>query len=102
MCHRLNPKVYVDKLNIELSEDNCLNYDIIIFCDIYDLGRVLTIDKFVRSHKQSKTVVMYAAQMGYFGLLITDFGEDWEIFHSGHESPKISIQNITNQEKGQV
>jgi hypothetical protein len=60
-----------------------LKYDVIVFCDIYDLGRVLSIDKFIRSQKNSKTVVMFACQMGFFGMLITDFGEEWEMFNSG-------------------
>lgn len=45
---------------------------------------------------------MYACQMGYFGLMITNFGEDWDMYHSGEQFPKINIQKITNSEKGQV
>ena len=74
LCHRLNNKVYVDKLNTEITEEDCLKYDVIIFCDIYDIGRIISIDKFVRSQKNSKTVVMYAIQLGFFGLFVTDFG----------------------------
>jgi hypothetical protein len=47
---------------------------VVIFCDVYDLGRVICIDKFIKQQKMSKTVVMYGCQMGYFGLMITDFG----------------------------
>lgn len=83
LCHRLNNKVYVEKLNSEITEEECLKYDVIIFCDIYDIGRVMAIDKFVRSQKNSKTVVMYAIQLGFFGLLVTDFGDEWEMFNSG-------------------
>jgi hypothetical protein len=43
----------------------------------------MNIDKFVRSQKNSKTVVMYAIQLGYFGLFVTDFGDEWEMFNSG-------------------
>ncbi len=50
---------------------------------MYDIGRVLAINKFLRSQKQSKTVVLYACQMGYCGVLLSDFGEEWEMFHSG-------------------
>jgi hypothetical protein len=74
MCHRLNNKVYVDKVNTEVSEETCLKYDIIIFCDVYDLGRIIAIDKTLRHHKQ-KTVLMYACQFGYSSMLVTDFGE---------------------------
>lgn len=73
MCHRLNNKIYVDKNNTEVSEETCSKYDIIIFCDIYDLGRIISINKSIRQQKQ-KTVVMYASQYGYSGILITDFG----------------------------
>lgn len=83
LCHRLNNKVYVEKINSEINEEDCLKYDVIIFCDIYDIGRVMAIDKFVRSQKNSKTVVMYAIQLGFFGLLVTDFGDEWEMFNSG-------------------
>ena len=83
LCHRLNNKVYVDKLNTEITEEDCLKYDVIIFCDIYDIGRIISIDKFVRAQKNSKTVVMYAIQLGFFGLFVTDFGEEWEMFNSG-------------------
>ncbi len=69
----------------------------VIFCDIYDLGRVICIDKFIRSQKQSKTVVLYAAQMGFFGLMLSNFGEEWEMYHSGQDFPKINIKNITNE-----
>lgn len=82
VCHRLNNKVYVDKTNTELSEEACLKYDIVIFTDIYDLGRVIGVDKFVRAQK-AKTVVMFACQMGFFGIMVTDFGEEWEMFNSG-------------------
>jgi hypothetical protein len=34
----------------------------------------MSVDKFIRSQKNSKTVVMYALQMGFFGLFATDFG----------------------------
>ena len=51
LCHRLNNKVYVDKLNTEITEEDCLKYDVIIFCDIYDIGRISSIDKFVRAQK---------------------------------------------------
>ena len=83
LCHRLNNKVYVDKLNTEITEEDCLKYDVLIFCDIYDIGRVISIDKFVRAQKNSKTVVMYTIQLGFFGLFVTDFGEEWEMFNSG-------------------
>lgn len=68
---------------------------------MYDLGRVLAIDKVIRQKKQ-KSVVMYACQMGYFGMFLSDFGEEWEMFHSGEEPPRISIKDITNEEKGKV
>lgn len=74
MCHKLNNKVYVDKTNTEITQENCLKYDVVIFCDIWDLGRVICIDKFIRSQKQAKTVVLYGAQMGFYGLVINDFG----------------------------
>ena len=45
---------------------------------------------------------MYACQMGYFGIILSDFGEEWEMFHSGEEPPKINITDITNDEKGIV
>lgn len=83
LCHRLNNKVYVDKLNTEIGEEDCLKYDVVIFCDVYDIGRVMSIDKFIRSQKNAKTVVMYALQLGFFGLFATDFGEEWEMFNSG-------------------
>ena len=102
LCHRLNNKVYVDKLNTEITEEDCLKYDLIIFCDIYDIGRIISIDKFVRSQKNSKTVVMYAIQLGFFGLFVTDFGQEWEMFNSGVEFPKINIKNITSEERGKV
>ena len=76
VCHRINNKVYVDKVNAEINEEECLKYDIIIFCDIYDLGRVIAIDKAIR-HAKQKTVVMFACQFGFSGILITDFGEEW-------------------------
>ena len=102
LCHRLNNKVYVDKLNSEINEEDCLKYDVLVFCDIYDIGRVMAIDKFVRNQKNSKTVVMYAIQLGFFGLFVTDFGEEWEMFNSGIEFPKIAIRNISNEERGRV
>jgi hypothetical protein len=74
LCHRLNNKVYVDKLNTEISEEDCLKYDVVIFCDIYDIGRIMAIDKSIRSQKNSKTVLMFAIQLGFFGLFATDFG----------------------------
>lgn len=43
---------------------------------------------------------MYACQMGYFGLMITNFGEDWDMYHSGEQFPKINIEKISNSEKG--
>lgn len=92
----------MDKLNTEITEEDCLKYDVVIFCDVYDIGRVMSIDKFIRSQKNSKTVVMYALQMGFFGLFATDFGEEWEMFNSGVEFPKISISSITNEERGCV
>lgn len=79
-----------------------MKYDVIIFCDIYDIGRIMSIDKFVRSQKNSKTVVMYAIQLGYFGLFVTDFGDEWEMFNSGIEFPKINVKTITNDERGKV
>lgn len=45
---------------------------------------------------------MYAIQLGFFGLLVTDFGEEWEMFNSGIEFPKINIKAITNEERGKV
>ena len=33
----------------------------------------MSIDKAIRQQKQ-KTVIMYACQLGYSGLIITDFG----------------------------
>ena len=42
---------------------------------MYDIGRILDIDKFIRSQKNAKTVVMLAMQMGFFGLFATDFGD---------------------------
>jgi hypothetical protein len=102
MCHKLNNKVYVDKTNTEISEEGCLKYDVVVFCDILDLGRVICIDKFIRTQKQSKTVVIYGAQMGFFGLTITNFGDDWEMYHSGQEFVKINIVNITSEERGKV
>jgi hypothetical protein len=102
ICHRLNNKVYVDKLNTEITEEDCLKYDVVIFCDIYDIGRIMAIDKFIRSQKNSKTVVMYAIQLGFFGLFVTDFGDDWEMFNSGVEFPKINIKSISNEERGKV
>lgn len=92
----------MDKVNTEITEEDCLKYDVVIFCDIYDIGRVMSIDKFIRSQKNSKTVVMFAVQLGFFGLFVTDFGDEWEMFNSGIEFPKISISNITNEEKGRV
>lgn len=102
VCHRLNNKVYVDKLNTEIGEEDCLKYDVVIFCDIYDIGRIMAIDKFIRSQKNSKTVVMFALQLGFFGLFVTDFGSEWEMFNSGVEFPKINVSNITNEERGKV
>jgi hypothetical protein len=74
---------------------------VIIFCDIYDLGRIMTINKIVRQSKQ-KIVLMYACQLGYSAIIMTDFGEEWDMFHSGEELPRINITNITNAEKGRV
>lgn len=96
MCHKLNNKVYVDKTATEITEEGCLKYDVVIFCDVWDLGRVICIDKFIRSQKQSKTVVLYGAQMGFFGLAINDFGEEWEMYHSGQDFPKVNITKITS------
>ena len=79
----MNNKVYVDKLNTEINEEDCLKYDVVIFCDIYDIGRIMNINKAIRAQKNSKTVVMMALQMGFFGLFVTDFGEEWEMFNSG-------------------
>ena len=101
MCHKLNNKVYVDKINAELTEETCLKYDIIIFCDVYDLGRIISINKALRQQKQ-KSVVMYACQMGYSGVILTDFGEEWDMYHSGQESPRIPVKAITNSQKGKV
>jgi hypothetical protein len=78
-----------------------LKYDVIIFCDIYDLGRIMTINKILRQQKQ-KIVLMYACQLGYSAIMMTDFGEEWDMFHSGEELPRIKIANITNAEKGRV
>ena len=61
----------------------------------------MSIDKAIRQQKQ-KTVIMYACQLGYSGLIITDFGEEWDMFHSGQESPRIPIKHITNDKKGKV
>jgi hypothetical protein len=61
-------------MNTEISDEDCLKYDVVIFCDIYDLGRVMAADKFVRSQKNSKTVIMYGTQLGLFGIFVTDFG----------------------------
>lgn len=102
VCHRLNNKVYVDKLNSEITEEECLKYDVVIFCDVYDIGRILDIDKFIRSQKNAKTVVMFAMQMGFFGLFATDFGDEWEMFNSGVEFPKINITGISSEERGRV
>ena len=101
MCHRLNNKVYVDKINTELTEETCLKYDIIIFCDVYDLSRVISINKALRQQKQ-KSVVMYASQMGYSGIILTDFGEEWDMNHSGQEAPRIPIKHISNAQKGRT
>lgn len=79
-----------------------MKYDVVIFCDVYDIGRIMAIDKFIRSQKNSKTVVMFALQLGFFGLFATDFGEEWEMFNSGVEFPKIRITGITNEERGKV
>lgn len=101
MCHRLNNKVYVDKVNAEITEETCLKYDIIVFCDMYDVGRVLNIDRAIRQQKQ-KTVILYACQLGYSGIILSDFGEEWDMFHSGQDSPKIPIQSISNSQRGKV
>lgn len=45
---------------------------------------------------------MYASQFGYSGIMITDFGEEWDMYHSGQELPRIPIKDITNAEKGRV
>lgn len=45
---------------------------------------------------------MYACQMGYSGIILTDFGEEWDMFHSGQEAPRIPIKTITNAQKGKV
>jgi hypothetical protein len=74
--------VCVDGVSAEISEETCLKYDIIIFCDIYDLGRIITINKTLRQQKQ-KIVLMYACQFGYSSIIMTDFGEEWDMFHSG-------------------
>ncbi len=72
-----------------------------MFCDVYDLGRIISIDKAIRQQKQ-KTVVMFASQFGYSGIMVTDFGEEWDMFHSGQELPRIPIKAISNAEKGRV
>jgi len=40
---------------------------------VYDLGRIISINKAIRQQKQ-KTVVMFASQFGYSGIMVTDFG----------------------------
>jgi hypothetical protein len=40
--------------------------------------------------------------MGYFGLFLSDFGEEWEMYHSGQEPPHIPIKNISNDQIGIV
>ena len=62
----------------------------------------MSINKFIRAQKNPKTVVMMALQMGFFGLLVTDFGEEWQMFNSGVQFPKISIKSITHEERGKV
>jgi hypothetical protein len=61
----------------------------------------MTINKILRQQKQ-KIVLMYACQLGYSAIIMTDFGEEWDMFHSGEELPRINIKNITNAEKGRV
>lgn len=34
--------------------------------------------------------------------MITDFGEEWEMFHSGQDAPRIPVKSITNEERGRV
>lgn len=68
---------------------------------MYDLSRVIAIDKALRSQRQ-KTVVMYACQIGYSGVILTDFGDEWSMFHSGTEAPRVPIKNISCAQVGRV
>jgi hypothetical protein len=47
-CKKINKKAIVKKLDQELQPEDAHKFDLLIFCDVYDIDRVIRIDTLLR------------------------------------------------------
>jgi hypothetical protein len=102
ICKKINKKAVVKKLDQELQPEDAHKFDMLIFCDIYDIDRVIRIDTLLRESGMQECGVIFAGQMGFYGYMFTDFGDAFKMMNTGKHLPVLLIDNITNEEEGRV
>ena len=84
-----------------MTEEDAHKYDLLIFCDVYDVDRVIKINSTLRENRV-ETGVIFTGQLGFYGYLYSDFGQEFKMLNTGKQLPVLLIENITSENEGKV
>ncbi|KAJ4816933.1 ubiquitin-activating enzyme 1 [Rhynchospora pubera] len=85
----LNNAVFVNALTEDLSEDNLLDYQVVVFTDI-GLEKAIQFNEYCRN--QSPPIAFIKAEIrGLFGGIFCDFGPEFTVIDTDGEEPRTGI-----------
>lgn len=73
-----------------MTEEDAHKYDLLIFCDVYDVDRVIKINSTLRENRV-ETGVIFTGQLGFYGYLYSDFGQEFKMLNTGKQLPVLLI-----------
>ena len=78
-----------------MTEEEAYKYDLLIFCDVYDVDRVIKINSNLRENRV-ETGVILAGQMGFYCYMYSDFGQEFKMLNTGKQLPVLLVEDVSN------